>query len=340
MKDITAAKISELSGVSPIVVSMILRNKRNTSVRFSEKTRKKVLEFAAEHGFRPHRAARSLRGKSHNSIGILLRDQGMIPHMGIRWMLERASAKGLLITLEYFPDKHKDLPVLIREKCVDGLIMFEDFGDGIRREIEHYRIPSIWVNTDYVEGKNCIVFDDRDAMSQAVAALSRIGVGRITVIRRKSPSFFTRERDEGVMEAAERYGIKELSIVDSISGGQASLVQRRKNSRIIKGLLLRREAPTGFILDNSLDASVLVDVATSERLKIPGDLHVVSIADHTVRSHYPFISALLVETRLLSNLIVDNLCRLIGNERMDGPLKVKYAMEGPLSFKVSSRADA
>lgn len=67
----TSADVARVTGVSRATISLVL-NGGASKVRISEETRAKVLAAAAEIGYRPNHAARSLRQRRTRSIAIVL----------------------------------------------------------------------------------------------------------------------------------------------------------------------------------------------------------------------------------------------------------------------------
>ena len=65
---ITISEIANLAGVSATTVSLCFKE----NSRISEKTRKKVLAIASEHGYFPNKLAQVLRGEESNLVGIVV----------------------------------------------------------------------------------------------------------------------------------------------------------------------------------------------------------------------------------------------------------------------------
>ena len=68
---VTLKKIAEEVGVQESTVSRIL-NKKYSSIKFSEETRKKVTETAERLGYQPNAAARALATKRTGYLGSIL----------------------------------------------------------------------------------------------------------------------------------------------------------------------------------------------------------------------------------------------------------------------------
>ena len=69
-KKISIKEIAELSGVSVATVSRVINN----NGRFSEETRKKVLDIIEKYDYTTNMAAKSLRVSKSNTIGVIVPD--------------------------------------------------------------------------------------------------------------------------------------------------------------------------------------------------------------------------------------------------------------------------
>ncbi|NGN63221.1 substrate-binding domain-containing protein [Streptomyces sp. A7024] len=94
---VTMADVARRAGVSPTTASFALSGR--TDMRISDAARNKVLEAAAELGYRPNATARSLRTKSSQTIGFVSDAITTTPFAGevIRGALEAARAKEHLL---------------------------------------------------------------------------------------------------------------------------------------------------------------------------------------------------------------------------------------------------
>jgi LacI family gluconate utilization system Gnt-I transcriptional repressor len=98
---VTLTKVAELSGVSEITVSRVLRNKGS----IAELTRQRVLSAVAEIGYVPNRLAGSLASAGSNLIGVIVPSLSNIvfPEVmrGIHAALEQTDTQPVLGVTEY-----------------------------------------------------------------------------------------------------------------------------------------------------------------------------------------------------------------------------------------------
>jgi len=70
MEKLTIKKIAELTGVSTATVSKVLNN----TGRYSEETKKRILDIVKEYDYRPNAVAKSLRTSKSKTIGVIVPD--------------------------------------------------------------------------------------------------------------------------------------------------------------------------------------------------------------------------------------------------------------------------
>src|SRR6478736_4363538 len=113
----TSADVARLAGVSRSTISLVL-NGRASTVRISLKTRERVLSAAAELGYTPNHAARSLRQRSTKIITFVL------PTLENPYFLEivsaaqaEASARGYSVTIIPSRNELSEYPRALASAC-------------------------------------------------------------------------------------------------------------------------------------------------------------------------------------------------------------------------------
>ena len=121
---ITLKDISIQSGVSLRVVAEVMKaggSDGKGSIRFSLATRDKVLDTARELNYRPNRAARALRGKRQNAIGLYVgKSIFSVGDLVLNQLLTLCRDQGLIPIIELAPSKAGQLPVSMQEHSVDA----------------------------------------------------------------------------------------------------------------------------------------------------------------------------------------------------------------------------
>ncbi|AZV61641.1 MULTISPECIES: LacI family DNA-binding transcriptional regulator [Peribacillus] len=146
---ITTKDIAKMANVSQSTVSRCL----NDSPMISEKTKKKVLKIAEEHGFQFNANARSLSAKKTNTIGVILPKSLFISgEVHFRsWQneliesLERMEFDVIVSFFENRFTKQNNIKRLIAAKKIDGLIILEpSLNDETIAILEKTDIPYIF----------------------------------------------------------------------------------------------------------------------------------------------------------------------------------------------------
>lgn len=324
---ITLREIADLSGVSQPVVSAILGKLRNPTVRFSEDTGKRVMAIAEEHGYRPNRGARCLHGKRHHTVGVLIREVGTIPRMGMTWLLRRAAEHDQMLTFEYMEPDRDETPLFLREDCVDGVIMFEDFGEELRQKIRAIGLPAIWVNSNYRTGDGCITFDEKGAMSRAADRFHGLGLQNALFIGRSGDHYSSADRDQGLQDAAGKLGLTYLGVIDARSRTSQPYADHARIAEPLAKRVAACRGTVGVVVEHPYLAVPVYDVARELGLRIPHDIAVIAIGDAPLdRLFSPGLSSLALDSRCVSEEAVDRLHRLVEKGRVDGPLVMAYRL--------------
>jgi DNA-binding LacI/PurR family transcriptional regulator len=134
-KSATIRDVAQQAGVSVSTVSRILTG-AETQIAISEGTRSKVLKAARDLAYRPHPGARSLRGKTTNLLGLIVREIGdpFFAQM-IRVMSQEARGLGYEIVLghaEADPEEVLRLSAMMLDmRYCDGLFLLGDLRETL-----------------------------------------------------------------------------------------------------------------------------------------------------------------------------------------------------------------
>lgn len=136
---VTLKDIAEKSGVSITTASRIL-NKRESGIPIREETRQRVLDIAAELGYKPNLLARGLRGSNSSLIGVIARDISDPFHtLVLRGINEVAAQRGYRLFLghvNYQSDVAIVYASMFEQSHADGIIVIGDIeGDEAAIEI-------------------------------------------------------------------------------------------------------------------------------------------------------------------------------------------------------------
>jgi LacI family transcriptional regulator len=130
---VTLRDVAKGAGVSITTVSRIL-NGRESGIPIRDETRRRVVEVAAELGYRPNLLARGLRGSRSSLLGVIARDISDPFHIQIlRGINEASRARDYRLFLghvDYQPDVALSYSSMFESSHADGIIVMGDIEGG------------------------------------------------------------------------------------------------------------------------------------------------------------------------------------------------------------------
>jgi len=290
---ITIADIAREAGVSTGAVSYALNNRPGVS----EATRARILGIAAELGWAPSSAARSLSGARTETVGLVLaRDPGMLGvesfYMQFLAGIEsELSKRSYALLLQVVPDQETELRAYRAWRAarrVDGVILVDPSVDDPRIAMfsEPEALPAVVVGDPALAGGLPSVWtDDAAAMRESVRYLHAVGHRRIARVAGLEGFGHT-----GIRDAAFREEIAALGAEGTIVRTDYSAVQGAVATRT---LLTSADRPTGIIYDNDVMAVAGLGVASEIGVRVPQEVSMIAWDDSPLcEATFPRLSAL------------------------------------------------
>ena len=240
----TLRDVAKRAGVSYTQASYVLNRKNLHCVRPDRQRR--IRQAMTKLNYRPSRMARQMRRTGTQTIGLLLSAE---PHRGsvlpgqIEGINKAAHKAGYAVSLLRLSDEAmlgKDLPLWMREICMDGLLIHynENLPDNVHRVLESVKLPAIWLN-DRLD-HDCVHVDEFAAGRMATEFLIRRGHKRIAFV---NPHELIHHSDLDRREAYERAmgeaGLEPQLCIKPTPEGQWSAVA--------KAVMEQPDPPTGLI---------------------------------------------------------------------------------------------
>ncbi|PJI93582.1 LacI family DNA-binding transcriptional regulator [Luteimicrobium subarcticum] len=295
MARITITDIARRAGVSTGAVSYALNDRPGVS----KETRARILEIAAEMGWQPSSAARSLSGAKTETVGLVLaRDPSTLGvesfYMqfiaGIESELQKRSY-GLL--LQVVPDQDSELRTYRTWRAarrVDGVVLVDPRVDDPRVALlaEEDALPAVVVgDTTLAGGLPNVWTDDAAAIRESVRYLHAAGHRRIARIAGTEGYGHTLIRDEAFDDEVQRLGVHGVVARTDYTPDQGATATR---SLLTSG---DADRPTAFIYDNDVMALAGLGVAAELGLRVPDDLSIIAWDDSPLcEATFPRLSAL------------------------------------------------
>jgi len=303
-KRVTLSDVARCSGVSAPVASLVLGGKTSKHVRYGDATRERVLAVARRLGYRPNRTVANFRQQRHGSIGILVRHFSQIPQRVLTGIITAAGKRDQLVVVEHFEDD--ELPKLVKEDCVDGLIVFEDIRDDLLDEVRRLPMPLVQINTNERDAKGCITFDEEGAIDLAMGEFARSHRHRPAFLEAGTYSHYSKDARYGALAAAcAAAGMERPYRFD------CHQPSRDRVENIRQWLDAHRDIDV-IVLYLDVLAPHLYQAAAKLGMRIPQDISVIGFNDTPVaRAVNPRLTALAVDHAALAEKAIEMLNGLI-----------------------------
>lgn len=293
MARITIADIARHAGVSTGAVSYALNDRPGVS----EQTRARILQVAADLGWAPSAAARSLSGAKTESIGLVLaRDPGLLGvepfYMQFLSGIESELAKrSYALLLQVVPDLDTEVRTYRQWRAarrVDGVIMVDPRVDDPRVALLRGAgaLAAVVVGDPALAGGlTCVWTDDAAAVRACVRHLHETGHRRIARVAGVESYGHTLIRDAAFVEETARLGIEGMIVRTDYSGAHGAAATR--------DLLGSVNPPTAVVYDNDVMALAGLGVAAERGVAVPADLSLIAWDDSPLcEATYPQLTAL------------------------------------------------
>ncbi len=269
----TIKDIARAAGVDPSTVTRALQG----SERVKPATREKIASLAAEMGYVPNMAARTLVKSRSDLIGVVIPDMTNPFFRDLGQGIEDEAAKHDLRVLindtRGVESAERDAVSLLLELKVDGLIVPmarspQSYYDALAETLGD-AVPIVQVNRE--EAPHQVSCDRVDGSIKVMRHLLGLGHERIGFVRGPTgpgadPKMIAYRR------SLERAGLDyDPALIFSFDGTLAS------SGAIVEQLLALDELPTAVFAHNDVNAIAMIHEMRDRGLKVPSD---ISIAGH------------------------------------------------------------
>jgi DNA-binding LacI/PurR family transcriptional regulator len=265
----TIIDVAAAAGVSKSLVSLVMRGASSVS---AEK-RQLVLKVAAELGYRPNGAARSLVQQRSQVLGVVLSDlhnpffaevidgvQSQAGIQGYRTIMSVVDNRAL--------GERRALDTLL-ELRVDGLILASPMLDVHTISAAAAEVPVVLVaRRSRMTSIDSVANDDHSGARLVVEHLAELGHERIAHIDGGGGAGAL-ERSKGYLKAMERCGLGRYARV--VPGAYSDEGGRQGVAALFSG----GEAPTALFVANDLAALGALSALAIRGLRVPDDVSVV-----------------------------------------------------------------
>lgn len=293
MARVTIADIARKAGVSTGAVSYALNNRPGVS----EETRARILRIAAEMGWAPSAAARSLSGARTETVGLVLARHPSTLGVESFYMQFIAgiesvlSERGYALLLQVVPDTDAEIRTYRQWRAarrVDGVIMVDPRPDDPRVALlsEPDQLPAVVVGDPSLTGPLTSVWtDDAAAMRDCVRFLHARGHRRVARVGGMAHLGHTTIRDAVFREECARVGAEGVTVETDYTPAQGAAATRE--------LLGAPRRPTAIVYDNDVMALAGLGVARELEVVVPEDVSLVAWDDSPLcEATFPRLTAI------------------------------------------------
>lgn len=174
MTDITFTSLAQELGVTPSVVSRVMKN-NSTTISIGKTTKKKILEMAWERGL-----------QLSQSIGIIapaLEEINTFFYPAAAGLLDRCAQLGFGIFSARLSLENSDIPDFLLNRKIAGVVSLDNLPEHIRNFLIEEHIPIVVMNPSAGNVENdAILFNDYQNMAALLSYLKQRGYTRYIYI--------------------------------------------------------------------------------------------------------------------------------------------------------------
>ena len=271
----TLRDVAKLAAVHPGTVSRALNPETRRMV--NEETAQRVIEAAAQLGYRPNPIARGLKTNRSHTIGVLVPDltNPLFPPIvrGIQDKLEQAGYTPLIANTDNDYERERNDFEAMRARQVDGVITaMARLDHGVLDEMAADGLPIVLVNRRLDDGPlSSATADDHEGARLAVKHLIELGHTRIAHLGGPQAVSTGRLRLEGYLDGMTDAGLAPGPVLCGTAFTEP------EGARLAGELV--DEGATAIVAGNDLMALGCYDVLAERGLRCPDDISVVGFND-------------------------------------------------------------
>jgi DNA-binding LacI/PurR family transcriptional regulator len=276
---ITLKTLSAHLGLSRTTLSMILNDVPDAK-RFPEETRRRVLEFAKEIGYRPNYFARSLGKKRSHLIGVIAPDLGDGYEAALLGGFERrlldTGYTSLVSNHFWFPGLLERHIETLCDRGVEALLLIDS------TPAEYPGVPAVMICTSRSPiWCTRVSIDNALGIRQTLHHLSGIGHKKIAFFKGPQQGGDTNDRWNAVLATCQKLGIRvDPRLTVQLERLDPTVMRRPEEGRIATQKLLERGVHfTALVAYNDMSALGAMSVLREAGYLVPEDVSVMGFDD-------------------------------------------------------------
>lgn len=321
MQKVTLKDIATEIGVTVPTVSAALSN----TGRVSDQMRLKVRDVARKMNYHPNLAARLLKSKHNNTIGLVINSRaeyiygsGMLESIMVNFIrvCELEEIDYHIEICDMMSDSER-LPRLMTGGIVGGII----YAGFVVEQVKEWqnglaRLPMVTLDesSDY-----CLLYDYRKGVNQAIQYLLALGHSNIRVISGPVKFKVHFEAQQAMIDGAKEFSLdfdqeRDLIELDVFSDNQSSI-----NTAVtyFRKMFLEEKLPSALICSEVRIARAAVFAAMEANLLVPNDLSIIVIsASWEASGTCPPLSSIERDSELMLSRGIGLLSRLMRGQKL------------------------
>ena len=314
-KKISIKEIAELSGVSVATVSRVINN----NGRFSEETRKKVLDIIEKYDYTTNMAAKSLRVSKSNTIGVIVPDINNLFFLLLVLEIEKFFFKHgysvFICNTGQNEVKEKEYFKSLDSKLVDGIICISsNFVNP--SQILKRNIPVVYLNNTDMKEYYCVECNHYDGGFRATEELIKKGCKRIVLLTNNKRASSVNNKIKGYKDALNKYNIPLISELILRLDLKEGVFE--DSLKAINNLIENNMDFDGIFATNDIRAHSALVALQQHNIDVPSKVKIVGYDDTSVSKYAnPPISTIYQDKKQLADKSSNLLLNLINKKNID-----------------------
>lgn len=275
-KAVRMSDIAERLHVSIVTVSKALAGKDGVS----EELRQEILQLAEEMGYKNKKAKPVAAAKTY-TLGIVTSYRYIEKGQSFYWSLyerilfylAQTGHIGILEVVNDTAEQNCQVPRLVQEERVDGVIVMGNFSKAYRNMLAETEIPLVVLDAfDARYHRDSVISDGYYGMYTMVDYLLQMGHRDIVFLGRLGATYSITDRYFGFCKAMQEAGISVTP--------EMVLSDRDENDTIRVSLEQLHHMPTAFACNCDVSAYYLMQTLQARGYRIPEDISIVGFDNY------------------------------------------------------------
>jgi len=276
---ITIKDVARKAGVAHTTVSRALRG----SPLISTETTERIRQIAAEMGYQPSAAARSLKTNRSQVLGVIVSsiDDSFFSEIlqGIDDVAQQSGYSLFIAASQHDLIRERSIVRTMREHRVDGVIICSTpFSAEQSKQLRSYEIPIVVINNQSAEDyRHSIYHDDLDGSQQVMRHLIELGHKHIAYLGYTRSGRTNLSRLAGYREQMRKAG---LTIYDGYEC-EVQTSDPQSGQASVQHFLSLMQRPTAIFCYNDMLAIGVMRGLQAAGLRVPEDCSIVGFDNIT-----------------------------------------------------------